>query len=106
MPRTHVRDDSYPGTFAEQFDGSADIDLTARFAEAPYAAAEVIVTNTDATAGVGQDLVVRLQGAPSVDVAFRITPQTTMWIRGAFVSIRAATGAAIVATFIWQGGPS
>jgi hypothetical protein len=106
MPRPAPADDSYPASLAETFDGSADIDLTARFAEAQYPAAEVIVTNTTAAAGVGEDLVVRFAGNPSVDVAIRIAPQNTMWIRGQFSSIRASTGAAIIATFLWQGGPT
>lgn len=105
MPRAAPRDDSYPAAYGLQLTGaSADTDLTAQFVEAPYAACEVIVTNTDEAAE--QNLVVRLQGAPSTDVTFTIAAGNTTWIRAAFVSFRTSTADTISATFLWQGGPS
>lgn len=103
MARPAPSDLSYTPSFALQLDGTADTDLTTQFTEAPCAANAVLVSNEGATA---QDLVVRLQGAPTVDVNFRIVPGGMAMIRGAFVSHRAATGIDIRATFMWHGGPA
>lgn len=105
---------SYPADAAPLNTGTAfALDLTAVNAEAPWPACELYVMSKTAP-GTGQEnLVVRMQSAPTVDVVIPICLGQSTRLRGAFSAIVGSNGGNANPTSVnlritafWQGGPA
>lgn len=122
MSRPSPTDVDYAPTFASSYAGNAlplsvvgafALDLTSVNAEAQWPACELYVMSVTAPGAGQENLVVRMQSAPTVDVIIPICKGQSQRLRGAFSAIVGTdigntnpTATTLRITAFWQGGPA
>ena len=122
MSRPAPADLNYAPTFATSFSEAAPplnvaaitvLDLTSVNAEAPHPACELYVMSVTAPGATQENLVVRMQSAPTVDVIIPICLGQSTRLRGAFSGIVGSnvlnpnpSSVNLRITAFWQGGPA